>query len=154
MVTESELFQSVYPDLIGEMERIENARGKLNDFQLMLAVAHAKNGLGVLSYERRQIINAIFDSFINLYRKNGRMSAERWAKETFGCYIESELEDVSDVVVRIEELHHLIHDRETELLQMYRELYMLENYTQKDEPAPAVDSPSGEPNASNDGGRS
>lgn len=72
MQREAQLFQSVYPDLIGEIARVESARGKLNDFQLMMAVSYAKNGLGVLSYERRQTINAISSRVSSLFiRKRG-----------------------------------------------------------------------------------
>jgi hypothetical protein len=131
MMTEAELFRSVYPELIREIDRVESTRGKLNDFQLMQAVAHAKTGLGVLSYERRQTINAIFDTFVNIYRKNGRTSAEKWAGESFGCIsiVAAEAgEDTSELVSRIRELTRLIEQHESDLLQLYRELYMLERY--------------------------
>jgi hypothetical protein len=134
MITESELFQSVYPELTSEIERGENARGKLNDFQLMQAIAHAKNGLGVLSYERRQVVNAIFGTFSNIYRKDGRASAEVWASETFGCSKkDGNKEDRTEFVIRMEELEQLIHVKETELLQIYRELHMLKRYLEQNE---------------------
>lgn len=129
MKTEAELFQSVYPELSSEIERGENARGKLNDFQLMQAVAHAKNGLGVLNYERRQIVNAIFGAFSNIYRKDGRTSAEVWAIETFGCSKkEVKTEEKTEIIVKMEELEHLIQVKENELLQIYREHLMLKRY--------------------------
>ncbi|KIL34357.1 hypothetical protein SD71_20205 [Cohnella kolymensis] len=150
MMTEIELFQSVYPVFIGEIERVEKARGKLNDFQLMLAVSYAKNGLGVLSFERRQTINAIFTAFTNLYRKEGLRAADRWANEHFGCqsddlYIEDTQtledsveagieestlnnEDVQEASARIEELSSIIREKETELLEFYRELFMWQTY--------------------------
>lgn len=138
MLTEAELFQSIYPDLTGEIERIENARGKLNDFQLMQAVSYAKNGLGVLNYERRQIINSILDQFSDTYRKGGRYEAIHWAQETFGCYSESPAPaaPTSEAQPRIEELIHIISEKEAELLKLYREYYNLQTYQQSNEPEP------------------
>jgi hypothetical protein len=134
MQTEAQAFQSVYPDLIGEIERVESARGKLNDFQLMMAVSYAKNGLGVLSYERRQIINAIFTAFTNIYRNEGRTAANQWAFEHFGCGVNPlSNEDTRDVETRIEELSTMIRDKETELLKLYREFYMLQTYLGQDQ---------------------
>ncbi|MBW7457270.1 hypothetical protein ACFOLF_22155 [Paenibacillus sepulcri] len=136
MILEAELFQSVYPDLIGEIDRGEVAHGKLNDFQLMQAVAHAKNGLGVLSFERRQVINAVFDAFTTIYRKDGRGSAERWAKQSFGCFSSSlsvKEKDIADIVMKIDELSRLIQGKESELLQLYRELNMLQRYLAQEE---------------------
>lgn len=132
MKTESELFQTVYPDLIGEIDRIENTRGKLNDFQLMMAVSYAKNGLGVLNYERRQTINAIFESFAEIYRQEGRFAADQWARLNFGCGQELEDDDERRIVrARIDELSTVIRDKETELLKIYREYYLLQNYVGK-----------------------
>jgi hypothetical protein len=130
MKTERELFKSVYPDLIGEIERVEKTRGKLNDFQLMMAVSYAKNGLGVLNYERRQTINAIFTGFTNLYRMEGRIAADLWAKENFGCdFSGDESEAINEeVAARLDELSTLIRDKETELLKIYREFHMLQTY--------------------------
>ncbi|BBH22509.1 hypothetical protein Back11_38540 [Paenibacillus baekrokdamisoli] len=129
MITETELFQSVYPELSSEIERGENTRGKLNEFQLMQAIAHAKNGLGVLNYERRQIINAIFEAFSAIYRSDGRASAEVWAYENFGCReIQAEREDLSAIRDRMEELEQLIQWKESELLQIYREFHRLKQY--------------------------
>ncbi|MFS0728073.1 hypothetical protein [Paenibacillus sp. 1P07SE] len=137
MLAEAELFQAIYPDLIGEIERIEHTRGKLVDFQLMQAISYAKNGLGVLNYERRQIINTILEQFSAIYRKGGRIEAAQWAQETFGCYSETvEPETGSEALPRIEELSALIQEKETELLKLYREYYMLQTYQSKQEPAP------------------
>ena len=138
MLAEAELFQAIYPDLIGQIERIENARGKLNDFQLMQAVSYAKNGLGVLNYERRQIINSILDQFSDIYRKGGRYEAIQWAQETFGCYSEPQAptESASEAQPRIEELTHIIREKEAELLKLYREYYTLQTYQQSNEPEP------------------
>ncbi|GGG14451.1 hypothetical protein [Paenibacillus abyssi] len=154
MMTESELFQSIYPDLIGEIDRVEHVRGKLNDFQLMRAVSYAKNGLGVLSYERRQNINAIFEVFSEIYRQEGRESAHQWASDTLGCEVPvlqvDELNELSNVVpvdasedaseyvsndarARLEELSSMIQEKEADLLQLYREYYQLQNHTDKDE---------------------
>ncbi|WP_020615026.1 hypothetical protein [Paenibacillus daejeonensis] len=138
MLAEAELFQAIYPDLAGEIERIENARGKLNDFQLMQAISYAKNGLGVLNYERRQIINSILDQFSAIYRKGGRYEAIQWAQETFGCYSEPQAmaESTSEAQPRIEELTHIIREKEAELLKLYREYYTLQTYQQSNEPEP------------------
>jgi hypothetical protein len=135
MITEGELFQSVYSELIQEIERGEHARGKLNEFQLMQAVAHAKNGLGVLSFERRQTINAIFETFTSIYLKDGRAAAEEWAQQSFGCSSSSEKASTAgntEVLLRIKEISRLIQEKETELLQFYREFYMLERYLAQD----------------------
>jgi hypothetical protein len=155
MLTEIELFQSVYPDLIGEIERVENTRGKLNDFQLMLAVSYAKNGLGVLSFERRQTVNAIFTAFTNIYRKEGLKAADQWAKDHFGCQSDAadtadtqneedpaeagleeetiQQEDAQAAAARIEELSSIIREKETELLEFYRELFMWQTYIGRDQ---------------------
>ncbi|MFD2613144.1 hypothetical protein [Paenibacillus gansuensis] len=134
MVMEAELFRRVYPDLIGEIDRVERTRGKLNDFQLMLAVAHAKNGLGVLSYERRQVINSIFALFTTIYRKNGRYTAEKWAVDTFGVEKTVETrEDLEEVAKTVKELTELIEEKENELLQIYREYYLLKTYLEEEE---------------------
>jgi len=132
MLAEAELFQAIYPDLIGEIERIENTRGKLGEFQLMQAVSYAKNGLGVLSYERRQIINSILEQFSIIYWKGGRYDAIQWAQETFGCYAEPPTGEAQDSQVqgRLEELTVRIREREAELLKLYREYYMLQTYQQ------------------------
>ncbi|MFC5650963.1 hypothetical protein ACFPYJ_17980 [Paenibacillus solisilvae] len=134
MMSEAELFQSVYSELASEIERGESTRGKLNDFQLMQAVAHAKDGLGVMSYERRQIINAIFEAFSAIYRRDGRPSAEIWATETFGC-IRSEVkrEDLKVIEERMVELNQLIQLKEKELLQLYREFHMMNQYLAQNE---------------------
>lgn len=155
MLTEIELFQSVYPDFIGEIERVESTRGKLNDFQLMLAVSYAKNGLGVLSFERRQTLNAIFTAFTNIYRKEGLKAADQWAKHHFGCqstalhtedtqqeehHEEADIEepainneDIQEASARIEELVSIIREKETELLEFYRELHMWHTYIGRDQ---------------------
>jgi len=66
-----------------------------------------------------------------MYRKDGRGMAERWAKQTFGCFSSSEMmkaEDMSDIVSKIDELSRIIQGKESELLQLYRELNMLQRY--------------------------
>ncbi|MBB3110205.1 hypothetical protein FHS18_002272 [Paenibacillus phyllosphaerae] len=129
MLNEAALFQSVYPDLIHEIERGERTRGKLNEFQLLQAIAHAKSGLGILNYERRQIINAIFDVFSVIYHTDGRPTAEVWASQNFGCTLqETRKADTTEVENRIHELTLLIQMKESELLQIYRELHMLRQY--------------------------
>lgn len=133
MLSESDLFCAVYPDLIGEIDRIERKRGKLNEFQLMLAVSYAKDGLGVLSFERRRKINAIFEAFTARYRSEGRDAADLWARETFGCSeasgADAGMEDIPDAASRVGELSALILRKESELLKLYREYYRLTVYT-------------------------
>lgn len=127
MRAEAELFQAVYTSLIREIDRGESLRGKLNDFQLQQAVAHAKDGMGVLSYERRQTMNAIFENFSAIYRSDGRAAAAVWASQNFGCSLSDAVSaDRADMRARIEELALLIQMKETELLQLYREIHGLQ----------------------------
>ncbi|MDF2838040.1 MAG: hypothetical protein K0Q63_3680 [Paenibacillus sp.] len=84
MVLETEEFAYVYPILMNEIEHIEKLRGKLNDFQLMLAVSRAKDSMGIVSWERRQTVNAILEKYAHLYRERGREEADEWVWVTFG----------------------------------------------------------------------
>ncbi|MDF2661545.1 MAG: hypothetical protein K0Q94_4336, partial [Paenibacillus sp.] len=61
MIREAELFQNIYPIFAEEIDRAEAIRGRLNDFQIMIAASRAKDAMGILSWERRQIVNAIFE---------------------------------------------------------------------------------------------
>ncbi|WJH33763.1 hypothetical protein N6H14_27745 [Paenibacillus sp. CC-CFT747] len=131
MKSEAKLFQSVYPELVGEIIRIESSRGHLSEFQMMAAVSHAKKGLGVLSYERRQSINLIFESFKQIYLEHGFNEAHRWAQEVLGCgddlpYAGSQLGQ-KDKEDRLRKLSFLIQVKESELLELYREYYQYQN---------------------------
>lgn len=84
MVSETEEFAFVYPVLINEIEHIENARGRLNDFQLMLAVSRAKDSMAIVGWERRQIVNAILEKYAHIYRESCREEADVWVTTTFG----------------------------------------------------------------------
>lgn len=152
MVIETQEFAKVYPILIHEIDHIERARGKLNDFQLMLAVSRAKDSLGVLGWERRQTVNSILEKYAQIYREYGREAADEWVHITFGFMIESSYDEApempaqlserpnpetdvpaseetgeasGDVSSRLYEISHLIAVKESELLQLYREYYRL-----------------------------
>ncbi|GBG05785.1 hypothetical protein PAT3040_00270 [Paenibacillus agaridevorans] len=84
MVLETEEFSNVYPILINQIDHIEQLRGKLNDFQLMLAVSRAKDAMSILGWERRQTVNAILERYAGIYREYGRDKADGWVLATFG----------------------------------------------------------------------
>ncbi|MDQ6419573.1 hypothetical protein RB620_09025 [Paenibacillus sp. LHD-117] len=138
--------------MINEIDHIESVRGKLNDFQLMLAVSRAKDSMGVLGWERRQTVNSILERYSHIYREYGREHADDWVEVTFGLIVErsyaaesdeaeeitaspdpeiaasaSEEEDEvsAQVSLRMQEISSLIVVKESELLQLYREFYML-----------------------------
>ncbi|WP_168120439.1 hypothetical protein [Paenibacillus sp. HB172176] len=156
MVLETEEFSKVYPILMNEIDHIERVRGKLNDFQLMLAISRAKDSMAILSWDRRQTVNAILEKYAQLYRESGREAADAWVDETFGFILRlsedeeaeadslvprnaemaaKELEDAreseasSRIARRKQEISGLITVKETELLQLYREFYKLSKYT-------------------------
>ncbi|QHW29821.1 hypothetical protein GZH47_02545 [Paenibacillus rhizovicinus] len=149
MIKESELFYQIFSVFIQEMEQIERTRGKLNDFQLMQAVYHAKDTMGMMGWERRQTVSSIFEKYIEIYRALGRAEADEWVTITFGYNMklrnERELDsaaafpDGTDhanddgtnggrnaAAYRLEELSRLIGEKESELLQLYREFYLLQ----------------------------
>ncbi|MCR2807077.1 hypothetical protein [Paenibacillus soyae] len=144
MVKESAEFSKVYPILIHEIDHIERVRGKLNDFQLMLAVSRAKDSMGVLGWERRQTVNSILEKYAQIYREYDRESADEWVFITFGYRVDSgyeteaetmaettsahpqeEIDNDVDVSSRMQEVSNLIVMKEAELLQLYREFYLL-----------------------------
>jgi hypothetical protein len=155
MVLEAVEFSNVYPVLINQIDHIERLRGKLNDFQLMLAVSRAKDAMSILGWERRQTVNATLERYADIYREYGRKAADRWVLETFGFILESgdeeeletsleeagELEqpehpehseqgaeaeqDEEDIRLSMQEISSLIAVKEAELLQLYREFYRL-----------------------------
>lgn len=137
----AELFRTAFPSFVGEIERVEAERGKLNDFQLMLAVTRAKEGLVILGWDCRKTVNAIFDTYVGIYKAEGRGAADEWAEFTFGCsriavqypeyvtYMEADEDAEVPIAItleeRIAELTAQIQQQEVELLQNYRELYRL-----------------------------
>lgn len=132
-----ELFRSAYPAFINEIDRIEMERGKLNDFQLMLAVTRAKEGLVILGWDCRKTVNTIFDTYVDIYRVRGRAEADKWAEDTFGCsslvmffphqsLVKDEHTENQGVKEKIAELTRQLNEKEAELLHIYRELYRLQ----------------------------
>lgn len=135
MIKESEIFHKIYSVFINEIEQIESVRGKPNDFQLMLAVSRAKDTMGILNWERRQTINSIFEKYTHIYRVFGRSKADEWVRVTFGFEgsfesVESGAEvmeiEYKNHVPRFQEISRLIVEKESELLQLYREFYLLQ----------------------------
>lgn len=149
MVKETELFYQIFSVFIQELDGIEQTRGKLNEFQLMQVVYRAKDTMGILGWERRQTVSSIFDKYMHIYRVFGRAEADEWISLTFGYSIPkssfpvaesprdaadpgeapAEDEQTSDnsqyTALRVETLSRLILEREAELLQLYREFYLL-----------------------------
>jgi hypothetical protein len=131
MIQAAKQFQAVYPLLLEEINRVEAVRGELNDFQLMLAVSRAKDAMGIMSWERRKLVNDIFETYMEVYRLQGRSEADHWVVESFGYELvdlKPELTVKQDGASRIEELSRLIMERESELLQLYREFHMLQGW--------------------------
>ncbi|MDF2713192.1 MAG: hypothetical protein K0R28_117 [Paenibacillus sp.] len=138
MMEEAALFQAIYPVFIEEVDRVEAARGKLSDFQLMRAAASCKDVMGNLSWERRQTVNAIFDTYIDIYRNYGREEADEWVILTLGSSRKAIIErghkltgehpgnHDPNVGSRIEELSRLLLEKEAELLWIHRELSLLQ----------------------------
>lgn len=133
-----ELFNRAYPFFIDEIERVESERGKLNDFQLMRAVSRAKEGLIILGWNCRRALNAIFDAFVDLYRKSGKAEAEDWAEATFSSsriHVPREEEVQPDYMnPRIYDLKMLIQAKEAELLLLYQELVELQDDERSQQP--------------------
>ncbi|RJX41099.1 hypothetical protein D3P09_03590 [Paenibacillus pinisoli] len=151
MVQESIEFANVYPILMSEIDHIEAVRGKLNDFQLMLAVSRAKDAVGILGWERRLTVNAALEKYASIYRDFGREEADDWVAGTFGFMLNwsqmteqgmpeeqppSQNADGDEPSIdendepagpSLEEISELIAQKESELLQLYREYYRLAN---------------------------
>ncbi|QAY65745.1 hypothetical protein [Paenibacillus protaetiae] len=132
-----QLFNQAYPYFIEEIDRVEAERGKLNDFQLMIAVSHAKQKLEIISWNCRKTVNAIFQTFVEIYRRTSKEEAEDWAEETFGTsrirfVPESDAGQIAPEGVnpRIHELKLQIQAKEAELLLLYQELVQLQEQEQ------------------------
>jgi len=128
-----ELFNTAYPFFIDEIERVEESRGKLSDFQLMMAIAVAKDRLIIFGWNCRRALNAIFDSFAEVYKQSGRSEAEVWAEDTFNSsreHVQLPEEDSTALKEhanpKIIELKLHIQAKEAELQQLYMELELLQ----------------------------
>ncbi|TVY08184.1 hypothetical protein [Paenibacillus cremeus] len=143
MIQETEGFYNIYMAFLDEITQIESVRGKLNDFQLMQAASRAKDTMGIQGWERRQTINSIFEKYMHIYRVFGRAKADEWVAVTFGYELPEDSERIglenSDTIddgprseqspnagQRLQELSQLIGEKESELLQLYREFYFLQ----------------------------
>lgn len=157
MVKETELFYQIFSVFIEELDLIERTRGKLNDFQLMQAVYRAKDNMGILGWERRQIVSAIFEKYMHIYRVFGRLEADEWVTITFGYSMKrrndtemgneatndstapamtqedgrsaegaAPADTFDPAAANAEALSRLIAEKESELLQLYRALYLLQ----------------------------
>lgn len=144
MAEEAALIQAIYPIFIEEIDRFEAARGKLSDFQLMRAAARSKDAMGNLSWERRQTVNAIFETYFEKYRQYGRKGADDWIVLTFGSSRKAIVQRVyghnegysgsgeTSVGSRIEELSRLLLEKEAELHWIHRELSLLQGLVASD----------------------
>ncbi|WP_127582944.1 hypothetical protein [Paenibacillus koleovorans] len=131
LIQAAKQFQTVYPLLLEELDRIEAIRGELNDFQLMLAVSRAKDAVGIINWERRKLVNDIFESYMDVCRSKGRAEADMWVADNFGGDPEKlnpELPPQPNPETRIEVLARQIMERESELLQLYREYHKLQGW--------------------------
>ncbi|MCC3374383.1 hypothetical protein [Cohnella sp. REN36] len=138
----AELFRLVYPAFIVEIERAEATRGQLKEFHLAMAAEHAKNSVRILGWDSRRTLNAIFETYKDIYLLKGRIAADMWARETFGCTPEVAIHDPEGARAleeKIEAMQLLIQDKEAELLHLYREIHMLqEMYAIKNQPVVTV----------------
>ncbi|OXM15303.1 hypothetical protein [Paenibacillus herberti] len=126
----AELFRSAFPAFAAEVARVEIIRGKLNDFQLSRAVTMATDSIEILGWDSRRTVLAIFDVYVELYRGEGRLAADRWVEATFGAgliYTESNESGMADpgLLARLAEIELEIGAREADLLELYRELTRL-----------------------------
>ncbi|WP_308635524.1 hypothetical protein [Paenibacillus silvisoli] len=154
MVKEKEAFYAIFETFIGEIELMERTRGKLSEFQLIQAIYHAKDTVGILGWDRRQTINSIFEKYMYIYLAYGREEADEWVEITFGFRIERAMEvepealsesqgqvhlepepsyfneepktSYNPLELRVKELSLRIMEKESELLQLYREFYSLQ----------------------------
>ncbi len=154
----SELFRKAYPYFVHEIERVEEERGKLNDFQLMLAVSRAKESLAIVNWDYRKMINMVFDGYVDIYKELGRKEADEWAIVTFGCsrYIkridgftsvaedenEKQVEyDAASLQILLNELSLQMEAKEAELLQLYEDFNRLQRISEKLKKEPLAPAP-------------
>ncbi|MEK0317020.1 hypothetical protein [Cohnella sp. 56] len=125
----AELFRLIYPAFAALLDKAEAARGPLKEFHLAMAAEHAKSSVRILGWDSRRAINAIFEQYKERYLTEGRIAADLWAADQFGCDLEAaiaESEDVRELEARIEAIAQQIGQREAELGRLRRELVQLE----------------------------
>lgn len=125
----AELFRLIYPAFAALLDKAEAARGPLKEFHLAMAAEHAKSGVRILGWDSRRAINAIFELYKERYLAEGRIAADLWAADQFGCDLEAaivESEDIRELEERIKGVVHQIRQRESELQRLRRELGQLE----------------------------
>ncbi|SFB09436.1 hypothetical protein SAMN05216312_103468 [Cohnella sp. OV330] len=125
----AELFRLIYPAFAALLDKAEAARGPLKEFHLAMAAEHAKSGVRILGWDSRRAINAIFEQYKEHYLAEGRIAADLWAADQFGCDLEAaivESEDVRELEERIKAVVMQIRQRESELQRLRRELGQLE----------------------------
>ncbi|MDI4643944.1 hypothetical protein [Cohnella hashimotonis] len=125
----AELFRLIYPAFAALLDKAEAARGPLKEFHLAMAAEHAKSGVRILGWDSRRAINAIFDLYKEHYLAEGRIAADLWAADQFGCDLEAaivESEDIRELEERIKAVVLQIRQRESELQRLRRELGQLE----------------------------
>lgn len=125
----AELFRLIYPAFAALLDKAEAARGPLKEFHLAMAAEHAKSGVRILGWDSRRAINAIFEMYKERYLTEGRIAADLWAADRFGCDLEAamvESEDVRELEERIKAVVLQIRQREAELQRLRRELGQLE----------------------------
>lgn len=125
----AELFRLIYPAFAALLDKAEAARGPLKEFHLAMAAEHAKSGVRILGWDSRRAINAIFELYKEHYLAEGRIAADLWAADQFGCDLEAaivESEDVRELEERIKAVVMQIRQRESELQRLRRELSQLE----------------------------
>ncbi|MDG0790954.1 hypothetical protein OMP38_08805 [Cohnella ginsengisoli] len=125
----AELFRLIYPAFAALLDKAEAARGPLKEFHLAMAAEHAKSGVRILGWDSRRAINAIFELYKEHYLAEGRIAADLWAADQFGCDLEAaivESEDVRELEERIKAVVMQIRQRESELQRLRRELGQLE----------------------------
>ncbi|MDG0814197.1 hypothetical protein [Cohnella rhizosphaerae] len=125
----AELFRLIYPAFAALLDKAEAARGPLKEFHLAMAAEHAKSGVRILGWDSRRAINAIFELYKERYLAEGRIAADLWAADQFGCDLEAaivESEDIRELEDRIKGIVHQIRQRESELQRLRRELGQLE----------------------------
>ncbi|CAI6083580.1 hypothetical protein [Cohnella sp. JJ-181] len=125
----AELFRLIYPAFAALLDKAEAARGPLKEFHLAMAAEHAKSGVRILGWDSRRAINAIFELYKEHYLAEGRIAADLWAADSFGCDLEAaivESEDVRELEERIKAVVLQIRQREAEMQRLRRELSQLE----------------------------
>lgn len=125
----AELFRLIYPAFAALLDKAEATRGELKEFHLAMAAEHAKSSVRILGWDSRRAINAIFELYKERYLAEGRLAADLWAADQFGCDLKAALaesEDMRELEARVEAVAAQITQREAELGRLRRELAQLE----------------------------